>query len=381
MVQLAPALSPEERMAMRSTLPIVTIVLLGLCCGQAAAQPALACPPADDGSYWSARLDYVLWWLRRGRVPAVLTAGPGGPTIYGDDRLETRHGDRFNGLRLAVDWLGASGLGLEGRGFFLERDSTHFRIDSTGTLPLALPFFNAAAGRPGSLVVAGPSGRGLLSGSFVGYSRIEWFGQEVNGVAVLAQGESGRLDFLAGARFLQMRDRYNHTATSLLLPGGNVLTGLTDNYRTASTFYGGQVGLRGEWWWQRLFVRARGTIGLGADDDRVRTFGRSVLQTNLGRVEAPTGLYVRGSNSGERTRCRVDGVGEVAIDLGWAVTDHVRVLVGYTFLNWFAPLRAGDQVDQVINPVPGTTPVRPVLPFRTDALWAQGLNLGLEVRW
>ena len=376
---------------MRSTLPIVAVVLAGLCSGQALAQPALPCAPADPGSSFSVNADYVLWWLRPGRVPGVLVTGPTGAkpvpgqsgtqTLYGDDRVDTRHGDRFNGLRLTLDYLHESGLGVEASGFFLERDSTHFRVDSNGTQPLALPFFNTATGRPDSLAIAGPSPRGLLSGSFVGYSRIELFGEEVNGVAVLAEGEAGRLDFLAGARFLQMRDRYYDTATSWLLPGRNVLTGVTDNIRTATAFYGGQVGLRGEWWWERFFVRARGTVALGADDDRVRTFAQSVVQTNHGRTQTPVGLYVQASNSGDFSRCRIDGVGEVALDIGYALNSRVRVLAGYTLLNWFAPLRAGDQVDRVVNPVPGTAPARPAIPFKTDALWAQGLNLGLEVRW
>ena len=48
------------------------------------------------------------WWLREGRAPAILTAGSAGDArvIYGDERLETRHGDRFNGLRLTLGtWL------------------------------------------------------------------------------------------------------------------------------------------------------------------------------------------------------------------------------------------------------------------------------------
>jgi hypothetical protein len=368
---------------MHWTVPVVAIVLAGLVCGQAAAQPVPPGEPADaEAGNWTVRLDYILWWLRRERVPGVLTIGQPPVTLYGDDRLETRHGDRFNGLRPAVQWLDDGGLGIEGRGFFLERDSTYFKAVSDGDRPLALPFFNTATGRPDSVVVAGlDPRRGLLAGGFVGYSRIEWFGEEVNGVAVLARGESGRLDLLAGARFLQMRDRFHEIATSRTLPEQNVLTGVVDNYRTGNAFYGAQVGLRGEWWWRWLFVRARGTAALGADDQRVRTFGQSVVQTTQARIETARGLYVQASNSGDFSRCRLDGAGEVALDLGVAVSEHVRVLAGYTFLSWFAPLRAGDQVDRVVNPVPGTAPTRPALPFRSDALWAQGLNLGVEVRW
>ena len=52
------------------------------------------------------KADYLLWWLKRGGVPAILTTGPAGSqgilgdrgtgVVYGDRRLETRHDDRFN---------------------------------------------------------------------------------------------------------------------------------------------------------------------------------------------------------------------------------------------------------------------------------------------
>jgi hypothetical protein len=360
---------------MRWTVTIVPVVLVCLLCGQARAQTEAPSEPAESGGCWSVDADFILWWLRRGRVPAILTSGS--EVVYGDERLETRHGDRFNGLRFAVEYRGESGLGVEGRGFFLERDSTYFKATSHGDHPLALAFFNTATGRPDSLTVAGPG----LSGGFVGYSRIELFGEEVNTVAPLIEGESGRIDLLAGARFLQMRDRFHDTATSRTLPAQDVLTGVVDNYRTGNAFYGGQVGVRGEWWWQRFFIQARGTAALGADDQKVRTFGQRVLQTSTGRIEVHSGLHVQGPSAGRFTRCAVDGVGEVALNLGYAVTDHVRVTVGYTFLDWFAPLRAGDQVDRVVNPVPGSAPARPAIPFKSDSLWAQGLNVGLEVRW
>jgi hypothetical protein len=328
-----------------------------------------------------------LWWLRRGRDQAALTTGPPGSlgipgqpgtqVLYGDDRLETRHGDRFNGLRLTLQWWADCGLGVEGRGFVLERDSTFFKAVSKGDQLLALPYFNAGTGQPGSVIIAGfDPNRGPLSGAFVGYSRIELFGEEVNAVVPLGQGEHGRLDLLAGARFLQMRDRYWQTSTSQTLPPLDVLTGIVDNYRADNAFYGGQVGLRGQWCWQRFFVEVRTTAALGADDQKVRTKGDLVTQTPLGRVEMPVGLYVHGASAGSFSRWQVDGVGEVALNVGYSLGSHVRLLAGYTFLGWAAPLRAADQVDRVVG-----TPARPAIPFRTDAFWAQGVNAGVEVRW
>ncbi len=379
---------------MRRTLTILAIVLIGMAAGKAAAQPPLVwravqaepipppvCEEAPCGQ-WSVGADYVLWWLRRGRAPAALTAGPpGSPVLYGDDRLETRHGDRFNGLRFDVEWRSAEGLGVEGRAFFLERDSTFFKAVSDGTRPLNLPFVDAATGLPGSVVVAGfDPRRGLLSGGFVGYSRVELFGEEVNAVVPLAASEGSRLDLLAGARFLQMRDRFWQTATSKTLPDQQVLTGISDNYRADDSFYGLQAGLRGEWSWQRFFVQVRGTAALGADDQKVRTKGQVVVQSPLGRVEWPVGLYVQGG-PGSASRWHVDAVGELALNVGYSLTRHVSLVAGYTFLGWADPVRSADQVVRVINTHPGPAPAPTPIPFKTDTFWAQGVNLGVEVRW
>jgi hypothetical protein len=339
--------------------------------------------------------EYLIWWLREGRAPALLTTSspasagrlnePDTSVLYGDTRLQTRHDDRFFGGRVNLEWTDACGdFGLEGRAFFLERDSTYFKAISSGDQLLALPFTNALTNQPDSRIVAGPDPqRGPLSGGFVGYSRIEWFGEEANAVLPLLRDEAWKIDLLAGARFLQMRDRFNQTATSRSLPDGATLYGVMDNYRVGNAFYGGQLGLRTECRYDRFFVQLRGAIALGGDDELVRTFGQSIYQTPQTRVQTASGLYVQPSNAGSRSRGNFDGVGEVAVNVGCQLTRHARLLVGYTFLYWADPLRAADQVDTVVNPQQSANPApaRPAIPFKGDALWAQGLSVGLELQW
>jgi hypothetical protein len=91
------------------------------------------------------------------------------------------------------------------------------------------------------------------------------------------------------------------------------------------------------------------------------------------------------SNPGTFTHTAVNGVFEVNANLGCQLTRHWRFLVGYTLLLWDKPIRAGDQVDLVVNPTqlagPLVGPARPSIPFKEDFFWAQGLNTGLELRW
>jgi hypothetical protein len=350
-------------------------------------------PPLCANGGWSFDADYVLWWLRRAYAPPVLTTSspasqglldrPDTRVVYGDQRLETRHSDQFIGGRFAAAWTAADGsFGLEGRAFFLERDSTYFTIKHRTDVLLALSYVDANTGRQASEIVAGPDPvRGNLAGGFVGYSRIELFGEEANVVLPVVAEECWRLDMLAGARFLQMRDRYHHTATSYVLPERAVLTGVEDNFRIHNAFYGGQVGVRGEGWFGRLLVQFRTSVALGADDQFVKTFGERVFASPGSRVETKSGLFVQPSNSGRFTNCNFDGVGEVAVNVAYELMEGVRATVGYTFLYWADPLRAASQLDRTINTTQPVGPGRPVFPFQGDAFWAQGVSVGLQLRW
>jgi hypothetical protein len=385
---------------------LAALFLSGLLLGPvAAAEPTEslappAIPPASpegpqtaavDSGAPSARLlvsvDYILWWLREGRMPATLTTGPqaaqglpgqpGTQILYGGDRLETRHGDRFNGVRpsLAYWFDDAQTVGVEGNGFFLERDSTHFKATTDGSMLLARIYENPD-GSPASAVIGGDAPAGPRTGGFVGYTRIELFGEEANFVAPLIAGDAFRLEAVAGARFLQMRDRTDLTATGLALPAETTLFGLEDHYRTYNAYYGGQVGLRGELTYGCWFVNLRGEIGLGGNVEEVRAFGSNLFQTPTERLVTLTGLTVQASNSGTFRRTALNMVSEMGLNVGYRVTDHVRVYGGYTFLLWDSPLRSADQIDPVVS-----TATRPAIPFKEDLFWAQGLNVGVEFAW
>jgi hypothetical protein len=300
--------------------------------------------------------------------------------IYGDGRLRTRHDDRFVGGRITLGWSACDqAWGLEGRAFFLERDSTHFKVVSDGTTLLARPFFNAANGSTASEIIAGPTADGLRDGGFVGYSRVELFGQEANGTLLLGQSDNLRCDLILGVRFLQMRDRLDLTAAGHLLPERAILYGLDDHFRAHTAFYGGQVGLKSQYTWNRWFIDLRGTAALGGDDVLVRAYGDRIYHTPRERIASLYGLAVQPSNTGSHSHAEVDFATEAAINVGYRLTSHVGLFAGYTFLYWNNPVRAGDQVDLLLNP--NQAGPHPSIPFRSDHFWAQGFNVGLELGW
>jgi hypothetical protein len=355
-------------------------------------EPQSPCECASPDHRLYGDVEFILWWLREGRVPPLLTTSsavssgrldqPDTKVLYDNDRLATRHGDRFNGIRATVGyWLDSDDtVGVEASAFFLERDSTHFKATSDGSTLLARPFTNPD-GSQGSEIIGGPFAGGVRTGQFVGYSRIELFGEQANLVGLLAECPNWHMDLLAGARFLQMRDRLDLTATGWLLPAKTTLFGLTDHFRAHNAFYGGQVGLRGEYDWGRWFVKARAEVALGGDDQSVQAFGDGLFQTPAVKIVQHHGLSVQPSNNGHFGQGDFDVVSEFGLDVGFQATDWLRLFVGYTLLMWNNPLRAGDQVDAVVNLNQPTGPPRPSIPFREDFFWAQGLNVGAELRW
>jgi hypothetical protein len=357
----------------------------------------LECATAAASNRWIFGGEYLIWWLREGHLPTALTTSsvasqgllgqPDTRILYGDDRIETRHGDRFVGGRVTLGyWFNTEQtLGIEGDAVFLERDSTYFSTSSDGSVLLARPYFNALDGSPQSIVIAGMGPRGLLSGGFNGYSRIELFTQQLNLVTPLFDSPGVRLELLAGARFLQMRDRTDLTASSKVLPQGAVVLGLADHLRAHDFFYGGQLGIRGEVTRGRWFVNARAEFALGGNDEQERNFGQTLFASPFQRISQPFGLAVQPSNSGTFDRTVVNGVYEVGLNAGCRFWGDNRLFVGYTLLMWDSPIRAGDQVDLGVNPTqlsgPLVGPARPSVPFREDFFWAQGVNIGLEFRW
>ena len=357
--------------------------------------PTIQGAPPNHGLY--GQIEYLLWWLREGRVPPLLTTStpasagvlgrPDTQILYGDDRLQTRHGDRFNGTRFTLGYQfgDCPTLGVEATAFFLERDSTHFKATSGGDAVLAIPFINALDGHETSEIIAGTGPLGPRTGEFVGYSRVELFGQEVNAAVSLHHDASTRLDLLLGARFLQMRDRLDLTSTGRLLPAQTTLVGLTDHFRVGDQFYGGQAGLRSEWCWGHCSLGVTGELAPGATVALVRAFGDRIFQTPDARLTSPFGLLVQPSNSGSATHTNFDFVYQLTVNAGWRLCDRLRLFTGYTFLGWSSPLRAGDQIDRVVNLAltanPPHGPDRPALPFRSETFWAQGWNAGVELSW
>jgi hypothetical protein len=357
------------------------------------------CPPA--GRFWASG-EYLLWWIRDSHLPPLVTASPpasagilGQPgTIVlfgGRTENEERSGGRFR----AGYWFDCQQTcGIEGGYFFLGSRSVNFTAGSAGagSAVIARPFFNVITGAEDAELVSVP---GMLTGATAVNLSSRLQGAELNGVCNLCCGCSGRVDVLAGFRYLELTEGLGITEDLTVAPGvpvsGGTVFRVNDQFSTRNRFYGGQVGARAEFWRGNLFVNVRGMVALGSTDQVVAVAGSTVIAPP-GQVPtvANGGLLALPTNSGHFSRDQFAVVPEVGINVGYQVTQHLRAFVGYSFLYWSNVVRPGDQIDRGVNltQVPGSAtashligPARPAPVLRDTDFWAQGISFGVAFRY
>lgn len=368
-------------------------------------------PCGPDGRFW-ASAELLLWWVKDAPLPALATTGPatsfGIPGQPGVRPLvgpgTTDFNERWGGRFTAGMWLDCCRTkGIEGGYFFLPQ-ATESQTASGGLL--ARPFITPA-GLPTTELISLPAGlTPVLPGGLLGALRVDstnrFQGAEINGLCNLCcdsscggcgSGRGYRVDAFAGFRWLNLDESLTVSESITVGPGAlifpNSQLSVFDRFETENNFYGGQIGMRGEFWRGRMFLQTRGSIAFGGTEQEVRITGATRLTGPAGTATLPGGLLALPSNIGTYSRNRFAVVPEARINVGYQATDSLRVFVGYTFLYWSSVVRPGDQIDPVVNPAlvptnlgvaPGG-PARPAFNFRDTDFWAQGLSLGLELRY
>ena len=381
----------------------------------------------NGNRFWGGA-DTLLWGIKPGNTPPLATSGtlaslgalgPGTNVLYGGNQgSDLRVGGRFT----MGAWLDAGQTrGIEGSFFFLNGQSNEFNANSAGdpgSSVLARPYLNAISGLEESELVSFP---GLTSGSLLITSSSQFLGAQLNGICNLfssnccsdnccptnccqtvgylpgSGSQTGyRADMIAGLMYLNLNENLVITENIRFLPtvlppfDPNSTIQVTDRFETRNNFYGGQVGVRGEWYSGGWFTNATGAIALGDTHQQVRIDGSTVFTSSGGTsVTQPGGLLALPTNMGTYSRDKFTVVPQVGLNVGRQLTSNLRVYVGYTLIYWSSVVRPGDQVDPVINTTqlptptgPGVLvgPARPAFAFHDTDFWAQGVNIGMEFR-
>jgi hypothetical protein len=242
-----------------------------------------------------------------------------------------------------------------------------------------------------------------LAGRATVTTATDFWGAEANGRINVGGNGSYRVDCLVGFRYAQIDDDLNITGVAFGRPPFGLLIGpatpvqppgtsvtMTDVFNTCNQFYGGQVGVRAEFYRGPWFVSFQGKLALGVMHQEVEIDGRTTLVRPTGTLEVPGGIFALPTNMGRYSRNEFGVAPEGGINIGCQLTSWLRAQAGYSVLYFRSNVvRPGDQIDRVLNvtqiPLFDNGPLRgdrqPAFGFRDTDFWAQGLNAGIELNF
>ncbi len=373
------------------------------CCSQCDCYQPRCCCQTDD-RYWL-RGDALLWWTRGMSTPPLVSASPlgtsvadagvlgtpGATILFGGDssRLnDSRWGGRIQG----GGWLDCSKqIALEGDWLDLRGLTEVFQASSDGSDIISRPYFNAVTQLRDAELVSYPD---VLAGKVTvaaqndfqsGGARLRWN----LGCKDLGCGNVSRWHLLTGYRYSRLNEGLViREELESLDPTNPGTFDLHDRFHTRNTFQGGEVGMVYQVQQGRLSCELLTRLALGATEQQVTISGET--QTTVGGVSQtlPGGLLAQRTNSGTFQRNRFSAIPEIGLTVGYRLGRGWTANLGYSLIFWNRVVRAGDQIDPVVDPrlIPPENPAvpdatRPGFAFRDSVFWAQGVNFGLSYRW
>jgi hypothetical protein len=346
----------------------------------------------------------LLWWVESAPAPGplVTTGGLGGGALGASDTRVLFGNNTFNyGLAPGI-WLESGvwldckhqwGVGLAGFVLETQTQGASFTSDAGGSPLLTRPIIPAIAGQQ-PLFVSVP---GASTGSVGISANMRFWGGEANAYRNLVYTPCWEVTALAGFRYLDLMENLGVASTSTDLGVGSTTT-VSDRFTTRNQLYLGQVGAQATWTKGPLFVNFQGKVGLGPNGERVRILGSSTQTfpgfptavAQGGLLAVPGTPALAGGNVGVHSSNFFVIVPEVGLDVGWQISDRVRVSAGYSLLYINSVARPGSQVNLTVNTalVPTSStfgspsgPGQPTVLNKQDEFWAHGLRFMLELRF
>ncbi len=348
------------------------------------------------------RGEALLWWVRGGETPPLLTTSPAGAPVvdagvlgkpgttvlFGDQELNT---DLHAGSRMSFGlWLDrCEESGVEFSYMILGENTQTFGTTSNSVPILARPYFNVnpAVAAESSQLIAYPN---RLIGAFNVNSTENFQGAEVLWRRAIVNNCGRRFDFLAGYRFQSLTDGLTITDSATAsgagagVPAGTTIN-VTDLFHTRNEFNGGELGLAAQWQRNCWSLETRLKLGIGDTSTQVLINGSTTVVSNGASATSKGGLLALPGNIGKFDSDQASLLPELDCNLGYDLTPRLRATVGYTLLYWTRVARPGDQIDLNVDSREFARAIRvagePESTFHTTDFWAQGLNLGLEYRF
>jgi hypothetical protein len=378
----------------RRAVVAVAVLLLAVA-SVASAQTA----GAPSGGRFAVSAEALLWWLKDSPAPTPLVTDgvvgqPGTRVLLGGEDVGTSPSP---GFRLSAGYSPDDRWGVESSVFYVPPRSTTASVASSGqpgSTNLFIPFFDVTTRRESTTGLARVAS---FAGSATEELRNSVLGAELSATMRLPAPGPLRVDALGGFRYLRLRETYTFSTSSPDVPPQPVdVFQTTDEFAATNNFFGLQAGARARMDRGAWFLSGVLKVALGAMVESVEIDGR--LVTNDFTVFATPQTFAGGyfaqpaANMGKHTRSVFTVVPEVGLTLGYRVTPSLSVVAGYTFLYASNVVRAPEQINRNINPsaAPAFTgsppaarsgPGEPTFKFNWSDFWAQGLNVGLALRF
>jgi hypothetical protein len=386
----------EDSILMRTTLPIALASLLSVNAGIASAQAGAVPSPAPGAI--SVGAEGIAWWFKNSPTPTPIIVDG----VYGraDTNVLLGGGDvdtgTHPGFRISASYAVNPQLGIEGNFFYADRRSKSAGVQSSGvagSTDLLLPFVDAVTQRESVTEIS-------FSPVYAGSASLELdnrlMGAEVDAAWPLPSAQQWNARFLAGFRWLRLDERYTITTSSAFIaPLTPDIWNTTDRFDTTNNFYGAQIGADARYEADHWFASGAVKVGVGAMVEDVSIGGSLVTDDFSAGGPAQTftgGYFALPTNIGNRSHTAFAVVPEVQLRVGYRFTPSASVFLSYRFLYASDVVRPGDQINRTVNQTqsvsytgepPATLrgPAQPSFSFNRSDFWAQGVGLGLEVRF
>jgi len=385
---------------MRNAVTTASVVVL--LCASADAAFAHSTPDAPWGTTKAGEFrlgaEALIWWFKDSPTPVPLVTDgligdPDTHVLLGGGNVNTGANP---GFRITAGYGLRDRTALEANFFYIPSRSKTTNVASSGQLgstDLILPYIDAVTGQESGTELS-------LAPVYAASTRADFtnslLGAELNGAWTMEPVSGFKWDVVGGFRYLRLHETYSFTTSSPYVPPTPPDTYVTtDNFNTTNNFYGGQVGIRANLDRGDFFANGTLKVALGAMVQSVDISGSLVTNdfTNFETLQTfPGGYFAMGTNMGNRSRTEFAVVPEAALNLGWRITPSAAITVGYSFVYASNVVRPGNQMSRIINTSqsvaytsdPAATlvgPAQPSFQFNTSSFWAQGINIGLAVRF
>jgi|JI9StandDraft_1071089.scaffolds.fasta_scaffold03133_6 hypothetical protein len=338
--------------------------------------------------------EYLYFWLKEAPAPPLLVTEDES-ALLGGTPLHTgpQSGARFS---LTYKFGSSRFFGLDANYLFLKKNSYSKSVSSDGDLGsshLTIPYFNIVTFQESETNLSLP---GRFSGQATLKVTNELQEAEANGTfKLLPRRLPVDLQLLTGFLWWDFEEKLTFTTNSPSITPPLDTFYTKDEFKTSNEFYGGQVGLKGEAFWNRLSLQLKGEAAFGLMCSELRINGMLITNDFNGLQEAetfPAGYFALPSNIGRFKRQYFSIIPQGVARLYFHITRCLSLDIGYTFLYVTKTLWATNNLDSLINPSqapaisgnPSITLVGPAFPeplFETSAFWMQGLTLGLQLRF